>query len=85
MRATTDALSFSLRFGLGRIVRPWIITREEVSRIRATDSEFILLIGVELYKNNGRLWRFWTMSPEAVLRCLQELGYPVILPTKELE
>jgi hypothetical protein len=29
---------------------------------------------------DGRRWTFWATTPEAVLHCLQQLGYPVTLP-----
>jgi hypothetical protein len=60
LRATTDSLTFSLRFGLGRLWGPWIVKPDEVAKIKITDSRFLMVIGVELYMLDGRLWTFWT-------------------------
>jgi hypothetical protein len=80
LRATTDSLTFSLRFGFGRWAGPWIVKPEEVAKIKATHSRFFMVIGVEFHLLDGRLWTFWTFNPDAVLHCLQQLGYPVTLP-----
>jgi hypothetical protein len=77
LNATRDTLSFRLRFGPGLFVGPWIVSRKEVARIRATDSDFSMVRGVELYLLDGRCWRFWTMKPGAVLNCLEQLDWPV--------
>lgn len=79
-RATTDSLTFILRFGFGRLWGPWIVKPEEVTKIKATDSRFFMVIGVEFHLLDGRLWTFWTFNPEAVLYCLQQFGYPVTFP-----
>jgi hypothetical protein len=78
--ATTDSLTFSLRFGFGRWWGPWIAKPEEVAKIKATDSKYIGGGGVEFHLLDGRMWMFWTFHGEAVLHCLQQLGYPVTLP-----
>jgi hypothetical protein len=78
LRATNGALSFSLRFGLGRIWGPWIVSRGEISKISVRRR--IGQIRVELHMLDGRHWAFWASTPEAVLHCLQQLGYPVTMP-----
>ena len=80
LRATTDSLTLSLRFGFGRWWGPWIVKSEEVTKIKATDSKFFMGSGVEFHLLDGRLWTFWTFNPEVVLHCLRQLGYPVSLP-----
>jgi hypothetical protein len=60
----TDSLTFSLRFGIGHFWGPWIVKPEEVAKIKATDSRFFMVIGVEFHLVDGRLWTFWTFNPE---------------------
>jgi hypothetical protein len=80
LRATTDALSFNLRFGLGRMWGPWIVSRAELASIRTAPSPILQWIRIDLHMLDGRHWTFWATTPEAVLHCLQQLGYPVTLP-----
>lgn len=76
--ATTDSLTFRLRFGLGRWWGPWIVKPNEVAKIEDTGGKY-LGSGVEFHLLDRRLLTFWTFHGEEVLHCLQQLGYPVTL------
>jgi len=88
LRATTDALTFSLRFGLGRvgprsITGPWVASREEVANIRPIASAVLQLMRIEFHLVDGRIWTFGSLKPHEVLPCLRQLGYPVRITTKD--
>jgi hypothetical protein len=87
--ATTDALTFRIRFGLGRVSSlffvsrsPWIFSREDVAHIQATEAKFLdpLGLGVDLRMLDGRHWTFWSFNRDLVLIRLHQFGYPVTLP-----
>jgi hypothetical protein len=80
LTATSHALTFSLRFGLGHIWKPWVVTKEEVAGVKVTVAPLFGSLRIRIHMIDGRLWTFWANSPEAVIPCLQQLGYPVTLP-----
>jgi hypothetical protein len=89
--ATTDALTFKVRFGLGPVSSlffvsrsPWIFSHEEVANIRATDAKSLdpLGLGVDLRMLDGRRWTFQSFNRDLVLIRLDQLGYPVTLPPR---
>jgi hypothetical protein len=89
MRATTDMLTFSVRFGLGLVTHlltpsrsPWILSRGEVASIRVAETGLLpdLGTGIELRLLDGRRWTFWSSKRDLVLIHLHKLGYPVTLP-----
>jgi hypothetical protein len=88
LHATSEALSFRLRFGLGRvgprtISGPWIVSRGEVASIRPIVSRFFTLTRIEFHLVDGRLWTFGPHESQEVLTCLRQLGYPVMTPTRD--
>jgi hypothetical protein len=87
--ATTDSLTFRVRFGLGLVISPfifsrspWIFSREEVVSIRAADRKFLdpFGLGVDLRMLDGRRSTFTSFERDLVLIRLHQLGYPVTLP-----
>jgi hypothetical protein len=80
LQATTDALTFKARFGVGYILGPWIASREEVAKIRASRHFWEIGTGIEFHLVDGRRWTFWVITPGPVLINLHKLGYPVTLP-----
>jgi len=88
LHATTDSLSFRLRFGLSRIgipsiAGPWVATRAEVSSVRPIVGAVLKLMRIEVHLVDGRVWTFGSLKPHEVLPCLRQLGYPVRMPTKD--
>ncbi|WP_285244226.1 hypothetical protein [Pseudarthrobacter sp. fls2-241-R2A-127] len=73
---TAEALEFSLAYGLGRFVGPWILKREDVVEIQCVRTWLAPYQGVRAIPVVGRPWTFVTREPATVLACLEELGYP---------
>ena len=82
LEATPDALTFRLRFGLGRIgsrriAGPWVASRAEVASVRPIVGAVLQGIRIEFHLLDSQVWMFTSMKPQEVVPCLQQLGYPV--------
>jgi hypothetical protein len=88
LQATPDALTFTLRFGFGRIgsrriAGPWVARRAEVISIRPILGMVLQQMRFEFHLVDNQVWMFMSMKPQDVLPCLQQLGYPVRPPSKD--
>lgn len=72
--ATADRLTFSARFGLGRLVGPWHLDRKQINAVSPAEG---LQLGVEILGTEGQRWVFLTVQSEKVTRDLGALGYPI--------
>ncbi|MFF2346883.1 hypothetical protein [Pseudarthrobacter sp. NPDC058119] len=73
---STEALEFSLGYGLGRFFGPWTLKREDVVEIQHVRGWLAPYEGIKVVPTAGRPWGFVTRQPATVLACLEELGYP---------
>jgi len=89
LSATTESLTFRVRFGLGLVASPfifsrspWMFTRTEITSIGATRRKSFdpFGLGVELRTLDDQRWTFVSYHRDLVLIRLDQLGYPVTLP-----
>jgi hypothetical protein len=90
LSATTDLLTFRVRFGLGLVASPfifsrspWIFIRKEVASIKATRRKSFdpFGLGVELRMLDGQRWTFMSHNRDLVLIRLDQFGVPRNLAT----
>jgi len=83
LAATTETLTLRARFGLARICRTQMVTRDEVADIRIASGLFLYGMGIEIHtRDRFRTCTFWTLSAGQVLVALRQFGYPVTFPPR---
>jgi hypothetical protein len=77
LRLTEDSMEFRVRYGLHHFVGPWKLERQRITNVYREQRGLDLFHGIGIVSNDGRWWTFYTYRPNDVLRCLNDLGYPV--------
>lgn len=77
MDADGERLSFTLRLGLRRLFRPWVLRHADIVDVNVKPTMTGIGHGICLRRGGHADWVFWTFAPEAVLEKLRQLGYPV--------
>lgn len=74
---STETLQFSLGYGRRRFFGPWILPKEDVARVERVPAWFLPHDPIRITSKAGLTWSFLTGETGTVLKCLEELGYPI--------
>lgn len=77
LKFTREGLEFRPRYGLDRFFGPWTVERQRVTKVYKEQRGLNLFQGLAIVGDDGLWWTFYTYRPNRVLRCLEDLGYPV--------